>query len=508
MIESGAAVRYRMLETVREFGRLRLTEAGDEPAALATRRRWAIDYARDHGARLASSGQLEAVDGLTAEEVNLADELRCALGDGDRGALVALLAALGTLWSIRGEHSRLFGLVQPVGEAIDGWDPPAELHSDARGAMAIVLSNSMIVADLHVAPLRAALQRLGPEPGGGTLSGLINVMLAYDPADPRGFLDRLATIAADGDRTTAIAARQWLSHVRENLGDLAGAMEASEQALEIVTSQDGPWTTSILHTQLAQLALQLGDRERGRRHAVAALPVMRRVGAIDDEVQLRGMLALADIADGHLDAAESELAVLADMQGTDTVFAGEAFRHLGYAELALARGRRAEGLRLYRAYATEMAGLTFPGVDSTGLEPWVGLGEAVALAAHARFSASGEEAEGRALFQSCIARAQRLLDLENAHLDFPVAGHILFGLGTWSLLRTDAPADVCTRLLALADRFGYHRTLPSMEWADIAERDKETSDHVQAWRERYATRQPIELLAEARAAIEALRPDG
>jgi predicted ATPase/DNA-binding SARP family transcriptional activator len=503
VIESATAMRYRMLETVREFGRLRLAEAGDASEALAARRRWAIDYARYHGGRLASHAQVEAVDRLAAEEINLADELRSALADGDRGALVALLAGLGTLWSIRGEHSRLFALTQAVADAIDDWNPPAELEDDARAALAIVLSNSMVVADERTEPLRVALRRLGRGPG-SMLSGLINVMLVYDLADPQGFGDRLEALAEDPDRATAIAARQWLSHVRENLGDLAGAMEASERALEIVNPENGPWTTSILHTQLAQLALQLGDRKRGRRHADAALPVMRRVGAIDDEVQLRGMLVLADIADGHLDAAEAELGRLAAMEGTDTVFAGGAFRQLGYAELALARGEYAEGLRIYRACAKDMAGLAFPGVDSTGLEPWVGLGEALALAAHARFAGPEDEAEGQALFRSCIARAGRTLHPDNVHLDFPVAGHMLFGLGTWSLLRVDAPTDVSARLLALADRFAYHRSLPSMDWAQIAERDEDTGEHVQRWRERYADRQPVQLLDEAQAAIEPL----
>jgi hypothetical protein len=404
------------------------------------------------------------------------------------------------LWSIRGEHSRLFALMQAVGLAIDGWEPPAELQDDARAALAIVLSNSMVVAGERTEPLRVALRTLGPGPG-AMLSGLINVMLAYDPADLGGFEDRLAALAEAPDRETAIAARQWLSAVRENLGDIAGAVEASERALEIVNLEDGPWTTSILHTQLAQLTLQLGDRERGRRHAAAALPVMRRVGAIDDEVQLRGMLVLADIADGHLDTAEAELGRLAEMEGTDTVFAGGAFRQLGHAELTLARGQHAEGLRIYRACAQEMAALAFPGVDSTGLEPWVGLGEAVALAAHARFAGPEDEAEGRALFRSCRARAERTLHLENVHLDFPVAGHILFGLGAWSLLRTDAPTDVSARLIALADRFAYHRSLPSMDLDQITERDEHARERVQAWQESYADRRPMQLLDEARAVV-------
>ncbi len=50
----GAAggVRYRMLETVREFGRLQLGAAGEEGEARAARRAWATAYADRHRAGL------------------------------------------------------------------------------------------------------------------------------------------------------------------------------------------------------------------------------------------------------------------------------------------------------------------------------------------------------------------------------------------------------------------------------------------------------------------------
>ena len=37
--------RYRMLETVREFGTLRLAESGERQAALAAQSAWAVDLA-------------------------------------------------------------------------------------------------------------------------------------------------------------------------------------------------------------------------------------------------------------------------------------------------------------------------------------------------------------------------------------------------------------------------------------------------------------------------------
>ncbi|KUO16740.1 BTAD domain-containing putative transcriptional regulator [Streptomyces dysideae] len=61
VLESGAGVRYRMLETVREFGRMQLVDVGEDEAALAAHRDWAVEYAVRHVPGLFGPGQFEAV---------------------------------------------------------------------------------------------------------------------------------------------------------------------------------------------------------------------------------------------------------------------------------------------------------------------------------------------------------------------------------------------------------------------------------------------------------------
>src|SRR5262249_25580892 len=138
--ETPAGVRYRMLETVREFGRLQLGDELDD--ARAARRGWATAYARRHGTELQGREQLGAIDAIAAEEVNLADELREAIADGDREAMVELLAPLGMFWTMRGEHGRLFALTRAIADAVRDWTPPPELQDAARAAFAISLSNA------------------------------------------------------------------------------------------------------------------------------------------------------------------------------------------------------------------------------------------------------------------------------------------------------------------------------------------------------------------------------
>ena len=155
-----------MLETVREFGRMRLADAGEEAAARAAQRQWAAAYARHHGARLPGRDQFAAVDALAAEEVNLADELRAAIADGDRGSLVQLLAALGLFWTVRGEHVAADRAGRRRSrDALRRLAAAAELADDARAAVMITLSNSLMTTAASGGPLRAILLRLSEDAG-------------------------------------------------------------------------------------------------------------------------------------------------------------------------------------------------------------------------------------------------------------------------------------------------------------------------------------------------------
>ena len=501
--ETTGGVRYRMLETVREFGRLQLVHAGEEVAARAAQRRWATAYASAHQWGVTSAGQFAAIDALAAEETNLADELRGAMADGDRGALVRLLAALGLFWSMRGDHFRLLVLSKAVVDAIGDWRPPPDLADATRAAAAIMLNNSLMIGGVNSGPLLTLLRQLGPDTSGNAyLAAVVRILLAYDPADPSQFFDLLERLAGDGDRRTAAAASQWLSHERENAGDPFGAIEAAQRALALARDDDGPWSRALSHTVLAQLTMHVGDRAAAVEHARAALPVMRRLGASDDEIQLRALIVLCAIADGRLAYAEDELDRAGRVDLTAAPFSAPVFLRMCRAELALARGDLGAGLRLHRECAAQLSELEFPGMDGTGLEPWALFGYAMALSAHARHAAGGEDAEyGRALFRTCREGADKAFSSANDRLDFPAAGMLLFALGAWSLLREAAPPEDALRLLALADRFSYNRMIPTMWWERITPSAEKAAPGLLAeLQAEYRDRRPAGLLAEARLA--------
>ncbi|MDT3438046.1 MULTISPECIES: BTAD domain-containing putative transcriptional regulator [unclassified Pseudofrankia] len=506
--ETSAGVRYRMLETVREFGRMRLTQAGEEEQALLARREWAIRYAAGAAELLFGPDQFAGIDALGEEEANLADVLRHALAHADREVVVEVLRGLGGLWSLRGDHARVATLAGTVAEVVAGWQPPDELADKTRAAMVIVLQNAMIgTPGDRARPVRELLVRLGTDDRGDPrINAMATVLLAFDPdrpdAEPR--LDvRLDEFVASPDPSVAIAALQWRSYLLENAGDPAAAIDAAERALALVReTAEGPWAVAMLHAHLAGLHMQLGHPAIARPHAQAALPVLERLGALDDQIQLRSVLGLCAVAAGRLDEADQHVHTVNRLLESDNVLGGLLALGTVAGEVALARGDVAAGLAAFRRASTRMRAFVFPGQRPTGVEPWLMFADASLLTALAYHGTGEEIAEGAEVFRGCLARTERVLGLVDPYLDYPVCGMALFALGVWGLLRSAMPPAEAVRLLVLAERFAYSRTIPTMSWEKIASCAEEREPgRIAELRAEYGVRRGPDLTGEARRLV-------
>lgn len=495
VVETAGSVRYRMLETVREFGRVRLESAGETGEARAAVRAWAVGYAYQASARLYSPEQIDAMDRLRAEETNLADILREALAEPDPEAVVVLFSALGGYWTICGDHPRSIVLAPAVAAALSGWAPPPPLLDRTRLAVGIALFNSIMVSIEESGPLTRLLSELGADSVNPAVRALVTALLTT-VSDPEDGLDKLI---ADPDPLIHRIALHWLSHGRENTGDPVGAIDAALAALELVGDDSGPWHRAVLHTQLAGLYAHLGDSASASRHATEALPVLERLGAVDDVIQLRATLAMTALAEGRRDEAAR---MLDDMESLATQGTyGEALAvAAGRAELALADGDIAEGLRRHRETAGMLRQRRVPGAVVDDFTPWAVLGEVVALSAFAQYA---EGDDGADLFASLRDKVLVVFGPDAANKDYPVLGMVLAGMGIWGLLKGTLPAEEAVRLLVLANRFAYHRFVPTMQWSTLCAHAERVAPGVMAGIEAgYGERRGPDLLAEARAVLE------
>ncbi|WP_246086723.1 ATP-binding protein [Nocardioides humi] len=459
---TGSPARYRMLETVREFGRMQLVDAGEDAAAQAEHRAWAVGLTDALGPRIFSAEQVATIDAIAAEENNLADALRKALATADVDAVVSLLAALGSFWSVRGEHARVIMLAEPLAEALAAATPSPERDDQTRAALCLTLVNSWIAQLDVVADLQARLAVLGPGTTSPRIAASATVVLGASDDNP--FLSPTDDLLESDDPIVREIALQWRSHERENAGDVPTAIAAAEEALSVTTDESGPWSRAVLHTQLAGLYSQAGEIARAEPHARAAVPVLLRLGAREDALQAMATGAIALVERGDPDAAER---ALDEVESLAEVATGGAFSARGTvlvtrAEIALARGDVEEGCRLARDAAAAMSAVRFPGMGADAdIAPWTIYGTTVAVVAHA---VHDRQDEGAGLHRWLAGVAPRVVQRDRRFVDVPVVGLLLFALGSWGLRFAALPAADAVRLLVLADRCAYPRFVPTLSW--------------------------------------------
>ena len=493
VVESDGSVRYRMLETVREFGAQRLHRGGQRDEAWAAQTRWAVDLCQAWGDKVFGREQITAMDHLWPEEGNLADVLRRALTDDDPRAAVRLLATLGAVWAVTGNHPRIFAIAELAQRRLAEWEPTPDLAAIGADALSLLLIYSDFVGAGVDQELVVALERLG-EPSSPWSRAVYAMFVETD--GPEGRPQVLLDLAERGDRPTALAALQWASVLAENEGDLPAAASYVDRALALVDDDATPWQVATLHTQKAYLALQRGDHATAAGHAEQAVPVLMRLRAVDDAMQAEVGVALAAILTGDLDRAEKILQVV-DAAQQSTVFGSAAMALGARAELQLARGDQDGALASFDRAVSEMRAIRFPGADLTGLEPWVVLAESAALTALVRYAETPAQVARRDLLGEDVLRSLKGQLASGGTLDYPVAGMGLAAVGALVVAPGQDP-EPGIRLLALASRFGYNRTYPVMAWEPLCVlAERAAPGRLEAVLEEYGDRRGRELRAEA-----------
>ncbi|WP_218131226.1 BTAD domain-containing putative transcriptional regulator [Nocardioides sp. YR527] len=504
VLEAPLGFRYRMLETVREFGRMQLIDAGEDTAARAAQRAWARAYADASAGRIYSPEQFDAMDELRAEESNLADILRQVLADDEAESVIRLFCAMGVFWTIAGEHQRVIMLGGPVADLLAEWEPPPELLEKTRLVLALLLFGAAVTGGSGLERLMTILDRIGADAADPQLRVLLKVMQAMagsvaSTGAGRPLEDELAVLVDDPDQDVRARALTFLSHERENLGDPQGAVAAAREALRLTGTGGGLWPQATLHAQLSGLYAQLGRLGEAAEHAREAVPVLRRLGADDDLVQTHAILVTYAVEQGRLEDAAEILAQLIDEQPHGG-FGSRGAVHGARAQLLLAQGRVGEALALFREVVATMGEVPFPGfTDDADLVPWRVAAEAVTVVASARHGAG---AEGSDLFEALMVKAPRLVSEERRAQDYPVTGMVLFALGLWGLLRDALPCEESVRLVVLADRFGYSRSFLDMRWAlAVADASRLAPGVLERVSAEYGERRGLALLDEARGVI-------
>ncbi|MET8121899.1 BTAD domain-containing putative transcriptional regulator [Micromonospora sp. NPDC005189] len=460
LVEGDGPPRYRMLETVREYGEARLDAAGARGPAMTGLVGWAREQAVALADQFVGPSQVDALARCAAEQDNLIAGLRWALDQDDEPAMIEVATALFHLWAIRGLHLEVSGW---AGGLLHIEDPDRRRHSailhgrstgrplpdaDRLAWMCLLVGvNAGISGELRLAVLaRRALRTLlaeRPNEVSSRLTVLASALPAFDKSDPEESMKGTAEMIGHPDPYVQGLGLFARAAVRENSGMLDASIVDSEQAYRRFEVAGDHWGMAMAAGAVGQFLVPSEDN-RSSEWMARSIRHMEMIGATQDarSIRVRLDVQLALVGDRDAERRLVETAAPGEAEAVDAAVAG-----LGLAHLAWQRERYDESLAYGDRVIRILAGWTSP-----PLQPRVILRVGVAVL-HLRVAqirpTPGENADTHAVALLTLARDEAF-----SSKDLPVIGAWAQGGAELAAHRGDVA--VARELFALGTRIGTH----------------------------------------------------
>jgi predicted ATPase/DNA-binding SARP family transcriptional activator len=463
MRETPGGVRYRMLETVREFGQLQLERTGSRDDVRDAFFAWADGFVRELQPRSDGPEQVATFARIAVEEDNLIDVLRRAI-DAERPEIVAsVFALLGYYWTLRSAHSEVIAFSKPVFESVRFYEPRDD-RALQLVAVLVMITMTTVLSDLRFAvrPMSRLRKLVATHPVGDRRLEAMTALVLNAGSEQRVARQIEATIASD-DRATALLGALVGSIAAENEGRRDAAVELARSAARLAEALEDTWGGAMAGQMLAALHSQSAEPDEALRWARRARTGLSALGAVEDIRQLEWVIATNDIAVGALDEAEELFEGLIQSHGQADGIDIASIGLAGKAEVLRARGRVHEARELTaRALATFDA-------PRTRSSPWF-LMVLSTLATTLVIDGTGTAEEARVVARRLRARTLASLRAAPGFVDRPVLGASVIGLAVWVEETATIPPRVGLELLALAEAMGSRQDPPALHLRPLFER--------------------------------------
>jgi predicted ATPase/DNA-binding CsgD family transcriptional regulator len=300
--EQAEEVRYRFLESLREYAAERLRDAGEESPLRRRHRDWFLARAERVEPELLGPRSIWWMDRLESARDNLRAATGFCIERGDGEAGLRLVAALARFWQIRGPHLEIHDalvklLALPAGHGHSASVQMTRLKAlVAAGTLALRLGDQD-TAETHYREVLELSRQLGDQ------RALAMALVSLGRvARTRG--DHVATRRYDTEALslfTAIGDELWVARTLHHLGvaafyqgDLTTAREHYEASLAIFERLDDDLGIATLLEELGEVTYLQGDLVSATRLLRTALELAHR---IDDKDRVAmAMAALAGVA--------------------------------------------------------------------------------------------------------------------------------------------------------------------------------------------------------------------
>lgn len=452
-------VRYRMLETVREFGLQRQSEAGTEESVLRAYLAWAHDTSHRIALEMDGREQPAAFAEAAAELDNLLHALRAAGELRDPATVSTIFALLGEWWATRGGFAELAAFGPMVMDVCLDYTPEPIDAENALTTFALLQITEMMAGSLRrAAQARIALRRTMKIDSEIRPSRVMMGQFAMEIGRWSALAPLAEQAKKSGDPLTAALAHMVTSGFAENVGQLETAIEEAKLAFALTEGLGHTWMRAMSAQMLGGLFSQSLQPDKALHWATIAKRDMESLGTEVNTSEVDQLVALSELVAGNYERAARVFESILDPNAQapeDSVVLARA----GLAETKRGLGRTEEALADYRLMSTEQDLLDF-----TRMTPWVMIVEAGALAAHV-IDGAADHPDLPGIAGHLVNLAVKTHEQVPNFTDLPVLGCVCVGLGAWALDRGDASVngeDIVGMLFALADRFSSRQEMPSL----------------------------------------------
>jgi predicted ATPase len=470
--DTPTGARFRMLETVREFSTAEREAAGETERVTESFLAWARGFGVAHHESLFGPDPFEAAVRIRAEQDNLVFALRLGLARADGAIVAATTAVLSGLWTIERGYRRIASVTDETAALLSHYRPEPGLVEVTRTAATLSTVNTFMVQGPRAMRSLVTLRRLPPTPP-TTLVRAAAVVLGRVAVDPAA-----VHVLSDSDEPLLAAAANVLaSYVWEQANDPDRALAAARRLLGAVDKGANPWLRVLAHARVGELCMQLDRGEEALYQLTTALQTVEPLGTWSDVLQIRWALVLVNLALGAHDEAGRWLELAVEDRSEEQY--GLLTYEVGVrAEIQLARGDVAAGLRLWRRAVDQLSQDSDPmfRTEPTGLEPWALEVRAVAVVAHAYHGRLDlvEKVAAELPEQLATMLTQPVERPPPYVMEFPICGALLLALAMVDLDRGAVGSAV--RMIALAERFRFFREFQPTMSAARARRSAEEAD--------------------------------
>ncbi|GAA4475558.1 hypothetical protein GCM10023094_13200 [Rhodococcus olei] len=281
--DAGADVRYRLLDTIRDYGREKLHETGEYAQLRRRHRDWYEQLVLRARAEWIGARQVEWIARLEREQPNLRDALEFCLTEADEAeAGMRIATALYDFWILRGmsregwhwiDRALAAGGDHPTVDRVDALCVAGMLafwHNDITAGAALTERASDLAARLgsaHASALVTKTQGCLEVTIGDVRSGVANLERAA------------AAFRGESDLPHLVPTLAWLAFGLELLGDMTRATAAYQQLVALTQARGEVVWRAMALSDYGFAIWQQGDRRRGVEFLEQALRLSREVGS-------------------------------------------------------------------------------------------------------------------------------------------------------------------------------------------------------------------------------------